>query len=133
MRRHGGPGLAMLDGEPGRAASAAGDVAGDENPALDVLADLLLAAMETGRVSDAVELLSDLVGERPVRQAHGIAMQRLSDAVGAAAGADEPAADVPGRPPAAGPPPVGEIDPSDDTLALLQAIRETTPASTGAA
>lgn len=124
MRRHGGPGLAMLDGDPPEgAAGGAGDVAGDENPALDVLADLLLAAMEAGRVSDTVELLAALVGERAVRQAHGIAMQRLSDAVGAAAGADAGARPAPGP----GPDPVGEIDPSDDTVALLQAIRETTP------
>lgn len=59
--------------------------AGDPGP--DVLADLLLAAVEADCVEDAYALLADLVGEGPVRSAHGIALDRLADAVAAAAGA----------------------------------------------
>lgn len=57
------------------------------NPAYDVLADLLLAAVEADRVEETYTLLMELVGEGPVRAAHGIALDRLSDAVAAAAGA----------------------------------------------
>lgn len=63
------------------------------NPGPDVLADLLLAAVEAGRIEDTYALLAELVSEGPVRAAHGIALDRLSDAVAAAAG-DQHTSDV---------------------------------------
>lgn len=84
---------------------------------VEVLADLLLAAVEADRVEDAYALLADLVGEGPVRSAHGIALDRLADAVAAAAGTDLEGG--------GGPDPGA---PRDETLDLLQAIRATTPA-----
>lgn len=89
--------------------------------AADVLADLLLAAVEADRLEETAELLADLVGERPVREAVGIVFDRLSIAVEAAA--------TPPRAPDGAP--VG--GPDDDTLELLKAIRATTPAGRGAA
>lgn len=55
------------------------------NPAHDVLADLMLASVEADRVEDTYQLLADLVGNRVVREAHEVAFDRLSTAVGAAA------------------------------------------------
>lgn len=127
-KAHAGPGLALLEGAP----ASAGDAVPGENPGLDVLADIFLAAVEADRVSETYELLADLVGERAVRQAHEITMQRLSDAVGAAAAGAATANDGATAPgPEPGPPPVGEIDPSDDARSLLQSIRATAPVPAG--
>lgn len=63
------------------------------DPALDVMADLLLAAVEADRVEETTELLSDLVGEAPVRAAYEVVFDRLSTAVGAAAGAEPTSGD----------------------------------------
>lgn len=82
--------------------------------AADVLADLLLAAVEADRVPETNELLADLVGEMPVRAAHGVATDRLADAVAAAAGADP----VDGDPDAAG---------ARDVFDLASRLRATTP------
>lgn len=82
------------------------------NPTPDVLADVLLAAVDADRLGETVDLLSDLVGERPVREAVGIVFRRLSQAVEAAAGA-VPAARTP--------------EPPDDVFDLLQRLRATTP------
>lgn len=92
----------------------------NDDLAADVLADLLLAAVEADRIRETYDLLSDLFGEAPVRAAHGIAVTRLVDAVGAAA--------TPPPTPDPGPDP----DPSDETLALLASIRATTPGKRGA-
>jgi hypothetical protein len=73
------------------------------NPGPDVLADLLLAAVEADRVEDTYTLLAEVVGEAPVRSAHGIAMNRLADGVAAAAGADLAPAG------ASAPPPSGDV------------------------
>lgn len=64
------------------------------NPAHEVLADLLLAAVEADRVGETYALLAELVGEERVRTAHRVVFNRLSNAVAAAAGAG-PTADAP--------------------------------------
>lgn len=82
-------------------------------PAHDVLADLLLAALEAGRLEETTDLLSDLVGERPVREALEVVHLRLSRAVAAAAG-------VPRRPGAA-------AGASGDVFDLTRRLRASTP------
>lgn len=108
--------MVMVNGDPGAAADPGpGTPAPEEDPGLAVLADLLLAAMEADRVSETVELLADLVGERPVRAAHEVTMQRLADAVEAAA--TPPAPDKP-----------VQADPPADVFALTRRVRAETSA-----
>lgn len=96
------------------------------DPAADVLADLLLAAVEEDRVGETYDLLSDLVGVAHVRTAHSVVFDRLADAVEIAATPPPPPDRDPD--PGAGATP----NPSDDTLALLASIRATTPGKKGA-
>lgn len=51
------------------------------NPAPDVLADLILTAMEADRVQETYDLLEELAGPAMLRAAHGIVFDRLRYAV----------------------------------------------------